>query len=83
MIIPPTIGAAMRFQTSDPVPGLLISANGNVSYTPPGLVIYGRQNTLFAQPFDANKAPFHWRSVPGCRTSGSHEIWAGIDVFHL
>ncbi len=34
---------------------LLIPSQSNVSYAPPGFLIYGRQNTLFAQPFDANK----------------------------
>jgi Tol biopolymer transport system component/DNA-binding winged helix-turn-helix (wHTH) protein len=30
----------------------LISAESNVSYAPPGFLIYGRQETLLAQPFD-------------------------------
>jgi len=33
----------------------LISAESNVSYSPPGFLIYGRQETLLAQPFDAKK----------------------------
>ncbi len=33
----------------------LISVESNVSYTPPGFLIYGRQETLMAQPFDAGK----------------------------
>jgi serine/threonine protein kinase len=41
----------------------LISAESNVSYAPPGFLIYGREETLMAQPFDAGKlritgAPF-------------------------
>ena len=33
----------------------LISVESNVSYTPPGFLIYGRQETLMAQPFDAGR----------------------------
>jgi Tol biopolymer transport system component len=33
----------------------LISAESNVSYAPPGFLVYGRDETLMAQPFDAGK----------------------------
>jgi serine/threonine protein kinase len=33
----------------------LISVESNVSYTRPGFLIYGRQETLMAQPFDAGR----------------------------
>jgi Tol biopolymer transport system component len=33
----------------------LISAESNASYAPPGFLIYGRDETLMAQPFDAGK----------------------------
>jgi serine/threonine protein kinase len=33
----------------------LISAQSNVSYAPPGFLIYGRGETLIAQPFDAGR----------------------------
>jgi Tol biopolymer transport system component len=34
---------------------LLISAKSNARYVPPGFLIYGREETLLAQPFDAMK----------------------------
>ncbi|MCU1273366.1 MAG: Serine/threonine protein kinase [Bryobacterales bacterium] len=33
---------------------MLIPVESNVSYAPPGFLIYGRQETLLAQPFDVN-----------------------------
>jgi len=34
---------------------MLIPGESNVSYAPPGFLIYGRQDTLLAQPFDIKK----------------------------
>jgi DNA-binding winged helix-turn-helix (wHTH) protein len=37
----------------------LISAESNVSYAPPGFLIYGRQESLLAQPFDPKTLQFN------------------------
>jgi Tol biopolymer transport system component len=39
-------------------PRLLLAANSNASYAPPGYLLFGRGQTLTAQPFDANRLRF-------------------------
>lgn len=41
-----------------------LSAESNASYARPGFLIYGRQETLLAQPFDSSKLRFTGEAVP-------------------
>jgi Tol biopolymer transport system component len=42
----------------------LIGVASNVNYTPPGFLIYGRQETLMAQPFDAERLRIMGDPIP-------------------
>jgi serine/threonine protein kinase len=44
--------------------GMRLSTESNASYSPPGFLIYGRQETVLAQPFDSNKLRFTSEAVP-------------------
>jgi eukaryotic-like serine/threonine-protein kinase len=46
----------------------VVSAESNVSYSPPGFLLYGIDQTLIAQAFDVRKLqvtgdPFRWPSM--------------------
>jgi eukaryotic-like serine/threonine-protein kinase len=43
---------------------LLVPNESNVNYVLPGFLIYGRQDTLFAQPFDADKFRVTGEPIP-------------------
>jgi Tol biopolymer transport system component len=43
---------------------MLLPTESNASYVSPGYLIYGRQQTLLAQPFDASKLRFTGEAVP-------------------
>jgi Tol biopolymer transport system component len=43
---------------------LLIPTESNVNYALPGFLMYGRQDTLFAQPFDADKLHVTGEPIP-------------------
>ncbi len=43
---------------------LLLNANSNVVYAPPGYLLYSREGTLMAQPFDAERLQLTSESVP-------------------
>jgi len=48
---------------------LLVKANSNPVYVPPGYLLYNRQGTLMAQPFDAD------RRRPHCGGGGVQPVW--------
>jgi serine/threonine protein kinase len=43
---------------------LLVKANSNAVYVPPGYLLYNRQGTLLAQPFDADRLQVTGDAVP-------------------
>ena len=43
---------------------LVVQANSNVAYVAPGYLVYGRDGTLIAQPFDASRAETTGDPVP-------------------
>ena len=43
---------------------LVVQANSNVAYVSPGYLVYGRDETLIAQPFDASRAETTGDPVP-------------------
>ena len=43
---------------------LLLNANSNVAYSPPGYLLYNREGTLMAQPFDAERLQLTGDPVP-------------------
>jgi len=42
----------------------LLNADSSVAYAPPGYLLFARQNTLMAQPFDADKLQLTGEAVP-------------------
>jgi Tol biopolymer transport system component/tRNA A-37 threonylcarbamoyl transferase component Bud32 len=56
----------------------VISADGNVSYTPPGFLTYGRGATLFAQPFDVNKLRVTGEPFPVAEQVGAMRFGPGL-----
>jgi Tol biopolymer transport system component/predicted Ser/Thr protein kinase len=55
----------------------LISASSNASYVPPGYLVFGRQNALMAQPFDAKKLQLAGDPFPIADQVGSMLVWPG------
>jgi hypothetical protein len=43
---------------------LLLNANSNAVYVPPGYLLYQREGTLMAQPFDAERIRLTGEPVP-------------------
>jgi serine/threonine protein kinase/Tol biopolymer transport system component len=45
-------------------PGTRLATESNASYSQPGFLVYGRQETVLAQPFDSNKLRVTGEAVP-------------------
>jgi len=43
---------------------MLLATESNASYVPPGFLLYGRQQTLLAQPFDTNSMRLTGEAIP-------------------
>jgi len=45
-------------------PRMRLATESNASYSPPGFLVYGRQETVLAQPFDSSKLRVTGDAVP-------------------